>query len=97
MNFVKDLFTAVSDRLTALTKRNAVVARPVSVADRHILTLCELRLGFGGAGGEGEGTEPGKGAGKGSGLGAGGGAKATPVAVLVIGSDGKARLESLGQ
>jgi len=49
---VKALFAAVSERLTLLTRRNAVVAKPVTVGERHIITLCELRLGFGGGGGE---------------------------------------------
>ena len=81
MKHVHELFAAVSARLAALTKRNAVVARPVSVGDRHLLTLCELKLGFGGGGGVGEGGDPGSGEGKGEGGGAGGGARATPVAL----------------
>jgi|GEM_PF-1982048 len=93
---VKALFGAVSERLKLLTKRNAVVAKPISVGERHIITLCELRLGFGGGGGEGEGHENGEAIGKGTGGGAGGMARATPVAVLVI-DNGKARLENLYQ
>ena len=93
---VKALFATVTERLKLLTRRNAVVAKPVSVGERHIITLCELRLGFGGGGGEGEGGENGQSLGKGTGGGAGGMARACPVAVIVI-DNGKARLESLGQ
>ncbi len=95
MKHLKDLLKTVSDRLTGLVKKNAVVARPVSVGERHVLTLCELRLGIGGGGGEGEGTENGGASGKGTGLGSVGGARATPVAVIVI-ENGKARVQSLG-
>ena len=92
---VKALFATVTERLKLLTRRNAVVAKPVSVGERHIVTLCELRLGFGGGGGAGEGVD-GKSNGKGQGGGAGGSARACPVAVIVI-ENGKARLEGLGQ
>lgn len=95
MKHLKELLTAVTDRLAGLVKRNAVVARPISVGDRHVLTLCELRLGIGGGGGQGEGTEEAGSSGKGTGLGAGGAARATPVAVIIV-ENGKARVESLG-
>lgn len=95
MKHLKDLFEAVSTRLKALAQRNAVVAKPISVGDRHVVTLCELSLGFGGVGGSGEGEEDGQGGGKGSGAGAGGRAKACPVAVLVIDGN-EVRLEELG-
>jgi uncharacterized spore protein YtfJ len=98
MKHVKELFAAVSDRLARLARGNAVVAKPISVGDRHVIPLCELSVGFGGGGGIGEG-EPDKPGGEpmsGTGGGAGGGAKATPVAVLVI-ENGKVRIEQLGQ
>jgi len=95
MKHLKELLTAVSDRLAVLVKRNAVVARPISVADRHVLTLCELRLGLGGGAGVGEGTEGEGGSGRGTGVGAGGAARATPVAIVIV-ENGKARVQSLG-
>ena len=95
MKQLKGLMTVVSERLAALVKRNAIVARPVSVGERHVLTLCELRLGLGGGGGEGEGVEGEGAAGKGTGGGAGGGARTTPVAVIIV-DGGKVRVESLG-
>ncbi|TNF30256.1 MAG: hypothetical protein EP329_14005 [Deltaproteobacteria bacterium] len=93
---VKALFGTVTERLKLLTRRNAVVSKPVSVGDRHIITLCELRLGFGAGGGQGEGDDGSASVGKGTGGAAGGMARATPVAVLVI-DNGKARLETLNQ
>jgi|JI10StandDraft_1071094.scaffolds.fasta_scaffold746823_1 uncharacterized spore protein YtfJ len=95
MKNLKDLLATVSSRLTGLAKKNAVVARPISLGERHVLTLCELRLGLGGGSGEGEGTENAGASGKGTGLGAAGGARATPVAVVVV-ENGKARIQSLG-
>lgn len=95
MRQVKELFEAVTARLKALTLRNAVVARPVSVGERHVVTLCELSVGFGGIGGQGEGQDDAQGGGKGFGGGAGGRARVCPVAVLVI-EQGKVRLEHLG-
>jgi len=92
---LKELLASVSARLTGLAKKNAVVAKPVSLGERHVLTLCELRLYLGGGGGEGEGTENAGASGKGTGLGAAGGARATPVAVIVV-ENGKARVQSLG-
>ncbi|MFN3196942.1 MAG: spore germination protein GerW family protein [Bradymonadia bacterium] len=95
MKHVQAMLEAVTGRLKALAQRNAVVAKPISVGDRHVLTLCELSIGFGGAGGAGEGEESSHGGGKGTGGGAGGKAAACPVAVLIV-EDGKVRLEHLG-
>ena len=95
MKNLKELLATVSQRLGGLAKKNAVVAKPVSLGERHVLTLCELRLGLGGGGGEGEGTENAGASGKGTGHGAAGGARATPVAVVVV-ENGKARIQSLG-
>lgn len=92
MEHVKQLLAALSAKLEGLAQANAVVAQPVSVADRHIVPLCELGLAFGGGGGSGEADEAGGEGGKGTGGGAGGAAKATPVAVLVI-EGGEARIE----
>jgi DegV family protein with EDD domain len=77
----------VSERLTKLARGNAVVAKPLSVGDRHIVPLCELSLAVAGGGGSGESLEEGPESGSGTGGGAGGAAKANPVAILVV--DGK--------
>lgn len=99
MEDIKKLFEAVSQRLQKMAQANAVVSKPISVGDRHVIPLCELSVGFGGAGGvaEGEGqTKEGAGSGEGQGGGAGGGAKAGPVAVIVV-DQGKVRVEKIGR
>ncbi len=93
MEHVKQLFLALGQHFEKLARSNAVVGKPISVGDRHVVTLSELSLAFGGGGGEG--ARAGKQSGKGLGGGAGGGAKAKPIAVLVV-EGGKARLERLG-
>ncbi|MCC6624255.1 MAG: hypothetical protein IT385_23590 [Deltaproteobacteria bacterium] len=95
MKYVKEMFEAVTGRMRALVTKNAVVGRPISVGDRHVVTLCELSVGIGGIGGRGEGQEDGQAQGAGQGGAAGGRAAACPVAVLVI-EGGKVRLEHLG-
>jgi uncharacterized spore protein YtfJ len=98
MKHINDLLASISGHLGKLAEGNAVVAKTLSVGDRHVIPLCELSMGFGGGGGIGEGTEkPGEdktGGASGTGGGAGGGAKANPVAVVVI-DGGKVRVESL--
>jgi uncharacterized spore protein YtfJ len=96
MKHIQDLLSSISGHLGKLAEGNAVVAKTLSVGDRHVIPLCELTMGFGGGGGIGEWTdEPGKESGaSGTGGGAGGGAKANPVAVVVI-DGGKVRVESL--
>lgn len=99
MEEIKELFAAISERLKRMAQANAVVAKPISVGDRHVIPLCELKLAFGGGGGraEGEGkAKEGLGAGMGMGGGTGGGAKACPVAVIVV-EGNKVRLERLGR
>lgn len=97
MDDIGKLLTTMSEKLEGLARNNAVVARKISVGDRHVLPLCELALGFCGGGGQGEATEPSAehGSGKGTGGGAGGMAKAAPVAVIIVQGD-EVRIESLG-
>ena len=97
MNEVKNIIAMISDRLKKMAQGNAVVSKPISFGDRHVLPLCELSLGFGGAGGTGEDMSNSEhSGGTGTGGGTGGGAKATPVAVIVV--EGKnVRIESLGK
>ena len=97
MRDIGKMLTAVSEKLGLLAKSNAVVARKISVGDRHVVPLCELSVGFGAGGAQGEAVDAHgqMGSGKGSGGGAGGAAKAAPVAVIVV-DGGKVRVESLG-
>lgn len=96
MDDMHRMLTAVSERLKALARSNAIVARTVSVGGRHVVPLCELTIGFGGGSGQGEASESGgaSGSGKGTGSGAGGMAKAAPVAVVIVDGD-QVRVESL--
>jgi uncharacterized spore protein YtfJ len=96
MKRVIGFLETLSKGLERLTAGNAVIAKPISIGNRHVLPLCELSLVWGAGGGEGEGEadESGKGHGQGTGGGGGGAAKANPVAIIVV-EDGKVRLESL--
>ncbi len=100
MKHIKELFALVTEKLEGLARGNAVVAKPISVGNRHVIPLCELSVGFGGGGGVGEGDmaddNAAEGRASGIGGGVGGGAKAAPVAVLVI-EDGRVRIEQLGR
>ena len=51
MEYVKNLIGLLSERLKTVAASNAVVAKPVSVGDRHVVPLCELGLTFAGGGG----------------------------------------------
>ncbi|HJK98679.1 MAG TPA: spore germination protein GerW family protein [Polyangiaceae bacterium LLY-WYZ-14_1] len=93
---IQELVARLSARLKGVAAANAVVARPVSVGDRHVLTLCELGLSFGGAGGDGDGSTDGGPGGSGRAGLAVGGAKASPVALVVI-EDGRPRLIKVGR
>lgn len=96
MEHVKDLIGLLSERLKKVAGANAVVAKPVSVGDRHIVPLCELGLTFGGGGGDGAGKAKAGPGGTGMAAAAAGGAKASPIAVLVI-EGGNVRLEKIGR
>ncbi len=97
MNDVKGIISMISERLKKMAQSNAVVTQPVSFGDRHVLPMCELKLGFAGGGGTGEDKGGGEqSGGQGTGGVAGGSAKATPIAVIVV--DGQnVRIESLGK
>jgi uncharacterized spore protein YtfJ len=94
MEQAKDILALVDQRLRAVASANAVVARPISHGDSHVLPLVELSVGLGGGGGVGEQSGTGKDAGSGRGLGAGGGGRATPVAVVIV-EGGKVRIQGL--
>jgi len=94
MEEIKKLFDSVRQRLTGGALKDAVVSKPLTAGERHVLVLSEVSLGFGAGGGTGEATTAGKSA-KGTGGGSGGMSKASPVAVLVV-EGGKVRLEKIG-
>ncbi len=94
MEEVKKILAAVRGRLPRAALKDAVVSKPISAGDQHVLVLSEVSIGFGAGGGSGD--ERGKHPGRGTGGGGGGGAKANPVAVLVV-DQGKVRLEKIGR
>ena len=96
MEPIKKLLEAIQARLSRVALKDAVVSKPLSVAERHVLVLSEVSWGFGGGSGTGENAENHRGPAKGSGGGAGGAAKTSPVAVLVV-EQGKVRLERIGR
>ncbi len=97
MDQIKQLFEALSRHFSTVAQANAVVAKPVSVGDRHVVPLCELSLAFGAVGGTGElqsadADDPPAGIGGG----AVGAAKAKPIAILVLEGD-EVRLEKMSE
>ena len=97
MNDTKDVISMIRNRLKKLAQSNAVVSRPISMGDRHVLPLCELGMGFGGGGGTGEDTgDKTQNRGQGTGGGSAGSAKATPIAVVVVDGN-RVRIETLGK
>lgn len=83
-------FRVVCDKLTALAKKQGVVASPIEMGTTTILPLSQIKAGFGGGGGQGKGEGDGSGAGgKGTVIGSAGGGsiKVEPVAFIVIEGD----------
>ena len=97
MQEVKNVVSMIAEQLKKMARTNAVVSKPISFGDRHVLPLCEIGLGFGGGGGSGEELANGEqSGGQGTGSGTAGAACATPVAVIVV--DGhQVRIESLSK
>lgn len=92
MDRINEMLQSLLGKMTSLAKNNAVTSKPISVGERHVLPLCEFRMGYGGGGGFGEGAidsdESNKpGIANGEGHGAGGGAKITPVATIIVDGD----------
>jgi uncharacterized spore protein YtfJ len=94
MEEIKKMLESVRQRLSGAGLKDAVVSKPLTAGDQHVLVLSEVSVMFGGGGGDGENTTEGKVA-KGTGGGSGGLGKASPVAVLVV-EQGKVRLEKIG-
>ena len=97
MNDINNVIATIGERLKKLAQSNAVVSKPISYGDRHVLPLCELSLAFGGGTGKGEDAGNNEQSnGQGTANGTMGSAKATPVAVVVV--DGRdVRIETLGK
>jgi uncharacterized spore protein YtfJ len=98
MEHVGRFMAVVRGKLAPAALKDAVVSKPLSAGEQHVLVLSEVSVALGAGGGTG--TDAGRrsrdgGAAQGTGGGSGGGAKARPVAVLVV-ERGEARLEILG-
>ncbi|MDX9721564.1 MAG: spore germination protein GerW family protein [Myxococcota bacterium] len=96
MKELRTLFEKLAADVRKLAQGNAVVAKSISVGNRHVIPLCELKLGFGGGGGTGELLGENEDKEGGQGMGVGGGAKATPVVVVVV-ENGVVRVQSIGR
>jgi uncharacterized spore protein YtfJ len=93
MEQVTRLFTIVRTVLSRSALKDAVVSRPLSVGDQHVLVLSDVSVALGAGGGTG--TDAAKKMATGTGGGGGGGAKARPVAVVVV-DKGEVRVEPIG-
>ena len=87
------LIEIIGKHLGQLARGNAVVGKPASSGDKHVVPLCELRLVLGGGGGSGEGSgddssdQSADGSGSGMGGGAGASVRAEPIAVILVDGD----------
>jgi uncharacterized spore protein YtfJ len=93
MEHVTKLLEIVRGVLSRTALKDAVVSKPLSVGDQHVLVLSDVSVALGAGGGVG--TNSAKKVAKGTGGGSGGAAKARPVAVLVL-DKGEARIEPIG-
>ena len=95
MESLKNLLGLLGERLGKVVLKDAVVSKPLTVGNQHVVVLSELSLGIGAGGGTGEGPASEKKTGKGTGGAGGGGAKASPIAILVV-EGAQVRLEKVG-
>ncbi len=94
MEHLAKLLEIVRGVLSRTALKDAVVSKPMSMGDQHVLILSDVSVALGAGGGVG--SDASKKMAKGTGGGGGGAAKARPVAVLVV-DKGEARLEPIGQ
>jgi uncharacterized spore protein YtfJ len=93
MEHVTRLMAQVRGVLSRSALKDAVVSKPLSAGDQHVLVLSDVSVALGAGGGEG--SAPAKQMANGTGGGGGGGARARPVAVVVV-EKGQVRIEPLG-
>ena len=93
MEHVTRFMALVRAVLSRSALKDAVVSKPLTAGDQHVLVLSDVSVGL--AAGGGNGTEASKRNATGTGGGGGGGAKARPVAVLIV-EKGEIRLEPIG-
>lgn len=99
---VQDIVKEISNELERIVDTKTVVGEPIQAADRTIIPITQISVGFasGGFDGAGEKNEP-AGAAKAFGGGGGGGAKIEPIAFIILSKEKseiltirEARLES---
>ena len=93
MEHVTRLMAQVRGVLSRSALKDAVVSKPISAGDQHVLVLSDVSVALGAGGGTG--SAPAKRMASGTGGGGGGGARARPVAVLVV-DRGQVRIEPVG-
>jgi uncharacterized spore protein YtfJ len=93
MESVSRLFEVVRGVLGRTALKDAVVSKPISAGDQHVLVLSDVSVGL--VAGGGTGADGAKRMATGTGGGGGGGARARPVAVLVV-DKGEIRIEPVG-
>ncbi len=93
MEQVTKLLTAVRAVLSRSALKDAVVSKPISAGDQHVLVLSDVSVGLGAGGGSGSDSSRRKQTG--TGAAGGGGAKAKPVAVVVV-DGGEIRIDQIG-
>ena len=82
---VQEIFSGITDRLSATTTVNAVFGESRVVGSKTIIPVASVGMGFGAGGGEGKGQPDGdKPCCEGSGGGGGGGAISRPMGILEV-------------
>jgi len=82
-NKLKELLSSIIGELKEISATETIIGEPVTLADKKVIPVSRLMLGFGVGGGEGESDEKGSGFGGGG----GGGIRVEPVGFIVIDGD----------
>ena len=92
MEHVTKFMDAVRQLLSRTALKDAVMSKPITAGEQHVLVLSDVSVGL--CAGAGTGTDTSKRMANGTGGGSGGAAKVRPVAVLMV-NKGEARLEPI--
>ncbi len=82
-NKLNELLSSIIGELKQISATETIIGEPVTLADKKVVPVSRLMLGFGVGGGEGESEEKGSGFGGGG----GGGIRIEPVGFIVIDDD----------
>lgn len=75
-----ELIKSILDELKTFARTETIIGEPITIADKTIIPVCKITLGFGAGGGSGGAKEKGEGLGSGG----GGGVCVYPAAFIVI-------------